>query len=296
MSVHTTPAKTGHGEKVKKITAIAIRKTKGVCKVSVITAYDFPTAVMVDEAGVDIVLVGDSLGMVVLGREDTLGVTLDDMIHHTKAVVRGVHRALVVTDLPFMTYEPGVDTALANVAALVSASGVRAVKLEGGREVLPQIQAIVRAGIPVMGHLGLTPQRVSTLGGFTVQARTAAAAAALLEDAFALEAAGCFALVLEAVPAPVAELVTRKLSIPTIGIGAGAGCDGQVLVLHDMLGLTSGHIPRFVKPYAHLADEGRKAVQQYVKEVREGMFPTPEHSFTMAEEEQAALAERFEER
>ena len=288
MSVHSVP-QPGQASQVKRITSVNIREAKGQRKISVITAYDYPSAIMVDAAGVDCVLVGDSLGMVMLGRGDTLSVTLEESIHHTRAVVAGVSRALVVADMPFMTYEGGVDQALKNAADLVCRSGVRAVKMEGGKKIAPQVKALVDAGIPVMGHIGLTPQRVAVLGGFKVQGKTAAAAEAMLEDAFALQEAGCFSMVLEAVPAYVAEVITSQVSIPTIGIGAGAGCDGQVLVLHDMLGLTSGHVPRFVKQYAQLAELGKNAVAAYVKDVQDGTFPGPEHSFTMPEAEQRAL-------
>ena len=200
-----------------------------------------------------------------------------------------VSRALVIADMPFMSYEPGVDAALATAARFIRESGVRAVKLEGGREMLPQIKALVAGGIPVMGHIGLTPQRVAVFGGFKVQGKTAASAQALLDDALALEAAGCFAIVLEAVPAPVAAMITERVGIPTIGIGAGPGCDGQVLVLHDMLGLNTGHVPRFVKVYAKLADIAREAMRAYAADVQAGTFPAPEHGFTMNEAEAAAL-------
>ena len=249
-------------------------------------------------AGVDMVLVGDSLGMVMLGRKDTLSVTLDEMIHHCRAVVQGIHHALVVADMPFMTYEPGPDTALSNAARLVRESGVRAVKLEGA--FLPQIRALVGAGIPVMGHIGLTPQRsaltpqsVNAFGGFKVQGKRAEAARQLLDEAAALEDAGCFAIVLEAIPAPLAAAITARVSVPTIGIGAGADCDGQVLVLHDMLGLYSEFTPRFVKRYAELGTLMEQAVRDYAEEVRSGAFPTPAHSFSMDEEERARLEDRL---
>jgi 3-methyl-2-oxobutanoate hydroxymethyltransferase len=255
-----------------------------------ITAYDYPSALMVDAAGVDIVLVGDTFGMVVLGRCDTVSVTLAEVIHHTRAVIAGVSRALVVADMPFMTYEGGVAQAMENAAELVRASGVRAVKMEGGKIIAPQVRALVDAGIPVMGHIGLTPQRSAVLGGFKVQGKTAAAAEALAQDALALQEAGCFCIVLEAIPPIVAERITARLRILTIGIGAGAACDGQVLVLHDMLGLTpAGPLPRFVRQYAHLAEDGRKAVARYVQEVRDGSFPAAEHCYSMPEEEELAL-------
>ncbi|GAB7495213.1 3-methyl-2-oxobutanoate hydroxymethyltransferase [Bilophila wadsworthia] len=258
-----------------------------------VTAYDTPSARIVDRAGVDMVLVGDSLGMVMLGRKDTLSVTLDEMIHHCRAVVQGIHHALVVADMPFMTYEPGPDTALSNAARLVRESGVRAVKLEGA--FLPQIRALVGAGIPVMGHIGLTPQRSAQLGGFKVQGKRAEAARQLLDEAAALEDAGCFAIVLEAIPAPLAAAITARVSVPTIGIGAGADCDGQVLVLHDMLGLYSEFTPRFVKRYAELGTLMEQAVRDYAEEVRSGAFPTPAHSFSMDKEERARLEDRLRE-
>ena len=269
--------------------ALDIRQAKGQRKIAMLTAYDFPFASLVDGNGVDIVLVGDSLGMVVLGEADTLSVTLDDMIRHTKAVVGAVQHSLVVADMPFMTYEAGVEAALANAARLAQATGVRAVKLEGGAYILPQVRALVQSGIAVMGHLGLTPQRAAVFGGFKVQGRTAASAEAMLADAKALEEAGCFALVLEAVPGVVAEYITQRIGIPTIGIGAGAGCDGQVLVLHDMLGLTSGHVPKFVKQYANLKEQVAGAVKAYVVEVQQGQFPAEEHGFAMPEAERNLL-------
>lgn len=288
MSVHSVP-QPGQASQVKKITSVNIREAKGQKKISMVTAYDYAFAMMVDTAGVDCILVGDSLGMVMLGRKDTASVTLDEMIHHTQPVVAGVERALVVADMPFMTYEGGVADAMKNAARLVQCSGARVVKMEGGRGIAPQVKALVDAGIPVMGHIGLTPQRAAVFGGFKVQGKTAAAAEALLEDALALQDAGSFAVVLEAVPAPVAEMITARIAIPTIGIGAGAGCDGQVLVMHDMLGLTSGHVPRFVKQYANFAEIGRNAVAEYIKDVQEGTFPGPEHCFSMSEAEQRAL-------
>ncbi len=266
---------------------------KNRLKLAMVTAYDASSARIVDRAGVDMVLVGDSLGMVMLGREDTVSVTLDEMIHHSRAVMRGARRALVVADMPFMTYETGVEAALFNAGRLVRESGVRAVKLEGA--FLPQIRALTEAGIPVMGHIGLTPQRAARLGGFKVQGRKAGAAAILLDEATALEEAGCFSIVLEAIPAPLAETITARVSIPTIGIGAGAACDGQVLVLHDMLGLYDGLAPRFVKRYAELGAQMEQAVRDYAEEVRGGTFPTPAHSFGMDEEERARLEARLRE-
>ena len=277
----------------RPLSVLDVQNAKNRRKLAMITAYDTPSARIVDEAGMDMVLVGDSLGMVMLGREDTLSVTLDEMIHHCRAVMRGVRHALVVADMPFMTYEPSPELALANAARLVRESGVRAVKLEGAY--LPQIRALVDAGIPVMGHIGLTPQRAARLGGFKVQGKSADAAGILLEEAAGLEAAGCFAIVLEAVPAPLAEAITARVSVPTIGIGAGAGCDGQVLVLHDMLGLYSAFTPRFVKRYAELGTLMTQAVREYAEEVRSGAFPTPAHSFGMDEEERARMEARLRE-
>jgi 3-methyl-2-oxobutanoate hydroxymethyltransferase len=288
MSVYGSP-KAGREDQEREITTATIRTAKGRRKIAMVTAYDYPSAIMVDAAGVDIVLIGDSFGMVVLGRPDTLSVTLEEAIHHARAVAAGVTRALVVSDMPFMTYEESPAQAMGNAARLLRASGVRAVKLEGGKIIVPQVKALVDAGIPVMGHIGLTPQRSAVLGGFRVQGKTAAAAEILVEDALALQEAGCFALLLEAMPPAAADIITSSLRIPTIGIGAGASCDGQVLVLHDMLGLSEGHLPRFVKQYANLAAEGRKAVARYVQEVRDGVFPAAEHCYSMPEEEERAL-------
>ncbi len=284
MSTYNAPDKS-------PLSAPDIKNCKNARKIASLTAYDSSSAALADAAGVDVVLVGDSLGMVMLGRSDTLSVTLDEMILHCRSVMGSVSRALVVADMPFMTYETGVKDALENAARLCRESGVRAVKLEGGRRILPQITALVTAGIPVMGHLGLTPQRAAVLGGFKVQGKTAQAAAELMEDALALADAGCFALVLEAVPAPLARRVTERLAIPTIGIGAGADCDGQILVYHDLLGLYERFTPRFVKQYAKLAPVIREAVAAYADEVRSGAFPGPEHSFGMPEEEAARLDE-----
>ena len=244
-----------------------------------ITAYDYPTACLVDEAGVDVILVGDSLGMVVLGYDTTVPVTLEDMIHHTKAVVRGAKRAMVATDLPFMTYQTGAEDALRNAGRLLQEGGATAVKLEGGSEVCPQVHAMVEAGVPVIGHLGLTPQSINVFGGYKLQGREPESARRLLDDARALEQAGAFAIVLECIPEDLAERITHSLSIPTIGIGAGVHCDGQVLVLHDMLGIAGKVHPRFVKQYAHLGESIRKAVEAYSEEVRQERFPTAEHSF-----------------
>lgn len=261
-------------------------------KIVMVTAYDYPTACLVDEAGVDVVLVGDSLGMVVLGYETTLPVTIDEMLHHTKAVVRGVKRALVVTDLPFLTYQTGPEDAIRNAGRLLQEGGSTAVKLEGGIEVCPQVRTLVSAGIPVVGHVGLTPQSIHVFGGYKLQGRGQRAAQKLLADARALEEAGIFCLVLECIPEDVAARITEALAIPTVGIGAGIHCNGQVLVLHDLLGITSQmkdssgeprHSPRFVKEYAQLGEAIRQAVKQYSSEVRAGAFPAAGHSFRPAE-------------
>ncbi len=263
--------------------SLSIRESKGQKKIVMLTAYDYPSAYLAASAGVDIVLVGDSLGMVVLGNTDTLNVDMDMMTHHCKAVSLAVHKAenkaLVVCDMPFMSYEDGVQSALHNAAQLFRHGGARAVKLEGGFNIMPQIKALVTAGIPVMGHIGLTPQRVATLGGYKVQGRSKEQAQLLVEEAKALEDAGCFSLVLECVPHAVAETITQVVSIPTIGIGAGAACDGQVLVFHDMLGYNTNRTPRFVKQYAQLNTKISAAIEQYAAEVRAGIFPQKEHTF-----------------
>ncbi len=269
------------GERVTVQTLLTMKQTGR--RVAVLTAYDYPTARFLDEAGADVLLVGDSLGMVVLGYDTTIAVTLADMIHHTRPVVRAAQRALVVTDLPFMTYQISPEEALRSAGRVMQEAGAHAVKLEGGAAMAPTVQRLVAAGVPVMGHIGLTPQSVHALGGYRVQGRTAEAAERLLADAGALAAAGAFAIVLELVPAPLARLITREVGVPTIGIGAGADCDGQVLVTHDLLGLYAGHVPRFVKRYADLAPTVQDAVTRYIREVRDGSFPGPEHSFAMDE-------------
>ncbi|MGN0292158.1 MAG: 3-methyl-2-oxobutanoate hydroxymethyltransferase [Lachnospiraceae bacterium] len=248
-------------------------------KLSMLTSYDYSTAKLVDEAGIHGILVGDSLGNVILGYEDTIPVTMEDMIHHGAAVARGAKNALVVIDMPFMSYQTGVRDALINAGRLMKEGGADAVKLEGGAEVVPQIEAIVSAGIPVMGHLGLTPQSINAFGGFKVQGKSEAAARKLLEDAKALEAAGAFAIVLECVPAKLAELVTKEISIPTIGIGAGAGCDGQILVYQDLLGMFSDFTPKFVKRYANIGELMKEAFASYKQEVADGIFPQEEHQY-----------------
>jgi 3-methyl-2-oxobutanoate hydroxymethyltransferase len=257
--------------------------------VTMVTAYDYPSALAADRAGLDVLLVGDSLGMVVLGHEDTLSVTMDDMIHHAKAVARARSRALRVGDMPFLSYQASVEEAVRNAGRFLSEGGMDAVKLEGGRERAATVRAIVEAGIPVMGHVGLQPQSIRALGGYRAQGGTAPAARRLLEDALRLEEAGCFSIVLEAVPDRVATLVSKHLRVPTIGIGSGAGCDGQVLVFHDLLGLQDSLAPRFVKRYASLLEEAQKALEAYRQEVAERRFPGPEHVYPIPEDEWETL-------
>ena len=267
-----------------KNTAVTFRqaKEKGE-KLTMLTAYDYSTAKLVDEAGIHSILVGDSLGMVCLGYEDTLSVTMEDMLHHTKAVARGAKDALVIADMPFMSYQTSVYDAVVNAGRLIKEGHAQAVKLEGGREVCPQIEAIVKASIPVCAHIGLTPQSIHAFGGFKVQGKGEEAARRLIEEAQAVEAAGAFAVVLECVPEALAKLITEKISIPTIGIGAGAGCDGQVLVYQDMLGMYADFAPKFVKVFANVGEEMRKGFAAYKKEVQDGTFPAKEHTFRMDE-------------
>jgi len=260
------------------------RKTTGP-KISMLTAYDYPWALLVDHAGIDMILVGDSLGMVVLGYKDTISVTMDEMIHHTKAVAGVAKSAVVLGDMPFGSYNVSVEKAIENANRFMKEGRADGIKLEGGKTVAPVVEAVVRAGIPVQGHIGLTPQTASALGGFKVQGKSAEAARALLEDAKALEAAGCFSIVLEAIPAPIAKIITEKISIPTIGIGAGANCDGQVLVTHDMVGLFDRFTPKFVKQYVKISAELSAAIAEYKADVENGKFPEEKHSFTMNEEE-----------
>jgi 3-methyl-2-oxobutanoate hydroxymethyltransferase len=271
----------------KQLTAPDILAAKGSRKLAVLTAYDYPTGLLADEAGADIVLVGDSLGMVCLGLPDTLGVTMADMLHHTRATARAVKRALLVADMPFLSYQTGLDAAVANAGRFLQEAGARAVKLEGGAEFAPHVRAMLAAGIPVMGHIGLTPQQVAVLGGFKAQGKTARAAKKLVEAAKALAEAGCFALVLEAVPAEVAARITAAIDIPTIGIGAGPDCDGQVLVFHDIVGLCPGLRPSFVKQYADLWAPAREALSAYCAEVRAGAFPAAAQTRRMAPDELA---------
>ena len=253
-------------------------------KLTMLTAYDYSTAKLIDEAGINSILVGDSLGMVCLGYEDTLSVTMEDMIHHTRAVSRGAKNALVVADMPFMSYQTSVYDAVVNAGRLMKEGRAQAVKLEGGKEVVEQIRAIVSASIPVVAHIGLTPQSINAFGGFKVQGKSEEAAKRLLEEAKAVEEAGAFAVVLECVPAKLAEFISKKISIPTIGIGAGAGCDGQVLVYQDMLGMYSDFVPKFVKQYAKVGEVMKKAFEEYIKEVKDGVFPEEKHTFKIDEE------------
>jgi 3-methyl-2-oxobutanoate hydroxymethyltransferase len=247
--------------------------------ITVLTAYDFPTARIADEAGVDVLLVGDSLGTVVLGYESTLPVTMEDMLHHTAAVTRAKPSALVVADMPFMSYQVSVEHAVANAGRFIQETGADAVKLEGGERVIDAVTRLVEIGIPVMGHLGLTPQSVLAMGGYKVQARGEADQERLVREAQLLEKAGCFAIVLEGIPARLGAQVSRVLSIPTIGIGAGVGCDGQVLVTHDLLGLFLGHEPKFVRRYANMAEAMREAFDRYIADVKARRFPSEEESY-----------------
>jgi len=263
----------------KKITSVTVRASKGGERLTSVTAYDYPTAKIADEAGVDILLVGDSLGMVVLGYPDTTKVTLDDILHHTKAVARAKPLPLLVADLPFLTYGVDVRETVRNAGRLIQEGGAEAVKLEGGVRVREDIRAVVDCQIPVMGHVGLTPQSFHAFGGFKIQGKKSEDADRVLRDAVAVQEAGAFSVVLEGIPAALAGRITREIDIPTIGIGAGPACDGQVLVLHDMLGLYPDFQPKFVKVYANLGDATRSAFERFCREVREGVFPGPEHSF-----------------
>jgi len=264
------------------INQIKEMKQKGE-KITMLTAYDYSTAKIIDEVGIPLILVGDSLGMVVLGYESTIPVTIEEMLHHTKAVVRGTKQTMVVGDMPFMTYHISVEDALRNAARFIQEGGAQAIKLEGGVTVAEKVRRIVDCGIPVMGHIGLTPQSIHQFGGFKVQGKTPEAATRLLKDAQALEEAGVFAIVLETVPAPLAALITQKLSIPTIGIGAGIGCDGQVQVINDILGSFADFVPKHAKQYAKLSNIMSSAIAEYYNEVKAGKFPTDKQSFSMDE-------------
>lgn len=269
---------------IMKNTSVTFKeaKAKGE-KLSMLTAYDYTTAKLVDEAGINAILVGDSLGMVMLGYEDTLSVTMEDMIHHSAAVARGIKQALLITDMPFMSYQTSVYDAVVNAGRLMKEGRAQAVKLEGGLEVCDHIKAIVKASIPVCGHIGLTPQSVNAFGGFKVQGKGEEAAQRILDEARAIEQAGAFAVVLECVPQALADKITKSIQIPTIGIGAGAGCDGQVLVYQDMLAMYSDMAPKFAKQYAQIGTQMKEAFAAYRKEVSEGKFPSAEHTFKMDE-------------
>lgn len=267
-----------------KITTSVLRQYKSEGKaIAMLTAYDYSMAKLLDEAGVDMLLVGDSLGNVVWGYDSTIPVTMEDMLHHVKAVCRGTKQAMVVADMPFMSYQVSIEEAVRNAGRLVQEGGAQAVKLEGGTDMADTVRAIVKAGIPVVGHLGLTPQSVNQLGGYKVQGKDEQAAQTLLDDARAIAAAGAFSLVLECIPDGLAGRVSESIAIPTIGIGAGSACDGQVLVIHDLLGLCSGFTPKFVKKYADLHAAITNAVQTYVREVQARKFPSTEYSFKMAD-------------
>ena len=277
----------------KKLTIPDIKNRKNATPIAEVTAYDYPWARLADQAGMDIVLVGDSLGMVVLGYTDTVSVTMEEMIHHTRAVVRGVEHALVVTDMPFGSCSSSIPAAIDNAVRILKEGRADAVKVEGGVTMAKTVAAMVAAGIPVQGHIGLTPQTATSLGGFKVQGKSAQAARQLIDDALALEAAGCFSIVLEAIPAPLAEHITGRLAIPTIGIGAGPDCDGQVLVIHDLVGLYDRFTPKFVKQYARINEPVGEALRQYREEVQNRAFPTAAHSFTMKAEEMDRLLKLY---
>ena len=264
---------------MKKVTTSTFRKMKGNEKITMITAYDYPTAKIVDEAGIDSILVGDSLGMTILGYDSTVYVTMDDMLHHTKAVTRGASRALVIADMPFLSYNTGERDALINAGRLISEGGAGAVKLEGGKRVCPVIKAMTDAGIPVCGHIGLTPQSVLQFGGNFIQGKTDETAQRLIDDAKALEEAGVFAIVAECVPHGLGKMITESVSVPVIGIGAGVDCDGQVLVIHDLIGMYQGRTPSFVKQYAQVNPIISDAVSSYVNDVKQSVFPDEEHWF-----------------
>lgn len=279
---------------MKNTVSTLLRQKQSGDRITMLTAYDYTTARIMDECGVNSILVGDSLGMVMLGYENTLPVTMADMLHHTAAVARGAENAFVVADMPFLSYQVSVEEAVRNAGRLVKEGGANAVKLEGGAEVCEQIRAIVNASIPVVAHLGLTPQSVNAFGGFKVQGKTIEKARKLVGDAEKIQEAGACAVVLEGIPAKVAEIITRRLMIPTIGIGAGSGCDGQVLVYQDMLGLTSGHTPKFVKRFAEAGELMREGIAAYIAETKAGQFPAEEHTYPADDDVIAALAKEFE--
>jgi 3-methyl-2-oxobutanoate hydroxymethyltransferase len=290
----TTPEISENLSDRKKVTTrtFHLKKKRGEA-ITMLTAYDYPTALAVDQAGIDSILVGDSLGMVVLGYESTLPVTMDDMLHHCKAVARGAQYALLIGDMPFMSFQVSAEEALRNAGRFLQEADMDAVKLEGGRERAEAVRRMVEAGIPVMAHIGLTPQSINTLGGFRTQGKTASAAKRLVEDAHILEEAGAFGLVLEAVPAQLAALISERLAIPTIGIGAGAGCDGQVLVTHDLVGQFDRFTPKFVKQYADIHTEVLSAMRGFRADVEAGAFPEDEHSTFMKDEEWTQLLDEL---
>lgn len=274
---------------MKNTVTTLLEQKKNNDKITMLTAYDYSTAKLIDEAGINTILVGDSLGMVMLGYEDTISVTMEDMIHHSAAVARGTKNAFIVTDMPFMSYQTSVYDAVYNAGRLMKEGRANAVKLEGGLSVCPQIKAIVEASIPVVAHLGLTPQSVNAFGGFKVQGKDTQAAKKIIEEAKAIEVAGACMVVLECVPEKLATYITKQLSIPTIGIGAGNGCDGQVLVYQDMLAMYSDMTPKFVKHFGKIGEAMKTAFQNYTTEVKSGTFPAPEHSFTISDEVMAEV-------
>ncbi len=269
---------------MKNTTLTVLAQKQNGDKITMLTAYDYSTAKIIDESGVNCILVGDSLGNVILGYDSTLPVTMEDMLHHTKAVVRGAKNAMVIADMPFMSYQTSVYDAVKNAGRLIQEGGAYAVKLEGGATVCDRIEAITKASIPVVAHIGLTPQSVNSFGGFKVQGKDEQGAKKLIEDAKKVEQAGAFMLVLECVPAKLAEIITNEISIPTIGIGAGKGCDGQVLVYQDMLGMFSDFVPKFVKRYADIGETMKKAFEEYIKDVKNGAFPEEKHCYKIDDE------------
>lgn len=279
---------------MKNTVSTLLKQKQSGDKITMLTAYDYTTAKIMDECGVNAILIGDSLGMVMLGYENTLPVTMEDMIHHTAAVARGAENAFIVADMPFMSYQVSVQDAVINAGRLIKEGGANAVKLEGGAEVCEQIKAIVNASIPVVAHLGLTPQSVNAFGGFKVQGKSLDKARKLIDDALKIQEAGACAVVLEGIPATVADIITKKLFIPTIGIGAGNGCDGQVLVYQDMLGLTTGHTPKFVKRFAEAGAVMRQGISDYINETKAGAFPAQEHTYAIEDEIANELMKEFD--
>ena len=269
---------------MKNTVSTLLKQKQSGDKITMLTAYDYTTAKIIDECGINVILIGDSLGMVMLGYENTIPVTMEDMIHHTAAVSRGVKNAFIVADMPFMSYQVSVQEAVINAGRLIKEGGANAVKLEGGTEVCQQIRAIVNASIPVVAHLGLTPQSVNVFGGFKVQGRSLDNAKKLVDDALKIQESGACAVVLEGIPARLADFITKELFIPTIGIGAGNGCDGQVLVYQDMLGLTTGHTPKFVKRFSDIGYVMRKGIADYINETKNGSFPADEHTYAIEDD------------